>query len=217
MDNHAIIRLLIFLIIFLAGLYFYAFYKPIIEGLQTEGFKNKDKSSNSPRCPNILIQKDAKFYLYNSEIAQVPGVNPISFNNLEEYVKFLEWQRSVGIRCPVLYVQNSYNAQGQREYKIRPSVTDLQGGIPPSSSLTQKKPVKEMDIFSEDNIPAVDVNSNAYTNNRFDNCAIYNTSDGPHENISPDPMDPNWGGAEYTQSLVDAGYYADNEVSIAIN
>ena len=34
--------------------------------------------------------------------------------------------------------------------------------------------------------------------------------------ISPDPMNPNWGGAEYTQSLVDKGYYEDNEVSIAI-
>ena len=77
--------------------------------------------------------------------------------------------------------------------------------------------IKEMEIYSEDNIPAPDVNSNAYTNNRHDNCAIYNTTDGPDINISPDPMDPNWGGAEYTQSLVDAGYYADNEVSIAIN
>ena len=214
MDNHAIIRLIILFIIFLAGLYFYVFYRPTIEGLQN---KDTSSNSNSPRCPNILIQKDAKYYLYNSEIAQVPGVNPISFNNLEEYVKFLEWQRSAGIRCPVLYVQNSYNAQGQREYKIRPSVTDLQGGIPSSRPLSQKKPVKEMDIISDDNIPAADMNSNSYTNNRHDNCAIYNTTDGPDINISPDPMDPNWGGDKYTQGLVDAGYYADNEVSIAIN
>jgi len=33
---------------------------------------------------------------------------------------------------------------------------------------------------------------------------------------SPDPMDPNWGGADYTQSLVDKGFYADNEVKIAV-
>ena len=32
--------------------------------------------------------------------------------------------------------------------------------------------------------------------------------------ISPDPMNPNWGGADYTQSLVDKGYYKDNEVKI---
>jgi len=34
--------------------------------------------------------------------------------------------------------------------------------------------------------------------------------------VSPDPMDPNWGGAEYTQDLVDKGYYNQNQVSIYI-
>ena len=34
--------------------------------------------------------------------------------------------------------------------------------------------------------------------------------------ISPDPMNPNWGGAEYTQDLVDKGYYKDNVVSINV-
>jgi hypothetical protein len=36
------------------------------------------------------------------------------------------------------------------------------------------------------------------------------------EVISPNPMDSNWGGADYTQSLVDQGYYKDNEVSIRV-
>ena len=34
---------------------------------------------------------------------------------------------------------------------------------------------------------------------------------------SDNPMDPNWGGAEYTQALVDSGYYKGNEVSIRIS
>jgi hypothetical protein len=33
---------------------------------------------------------------------------------------------------------------------------------------------------------------------------------------SPNPMDTNWGGSDYTQGLVDKGYYADNEVTIAV-
>ena len=33
---------------------------------------------------------------------------------------------------------------------------------------------------------------------------------------SPNPMDQNWGGPDYTQNLVDQGYYKDNEVSIQI-
>ncbi len=34
--------------------------------------------------------------------------------------------------------------------------------------------------------------------------------------ISPDPMNPIWGGAEYTQDLVDKGYYKEDEVEIYI-
>ena len=34
--------------------------------------------------------------------------------------------------------------------------------------------------------------------------------------VSPNPMDPNWGGATYTQSLVDKGFYKDDEVQIYI-
>ena len=33
---------------------------------------------------------------------------------------------------------------------------------------------------------------------------------------SDNAMDPNWGGADYTQALVDTGYYKDNEVNIKI-
>ena len=34
---------------------------------------------------------------------------------------------------------------------------------------------------------------------------------------SPDPMDPNWGGAGFTQSLIDKGYYKGNTVKIQIH
>jgi hypothetical protein len=33
-------------------------------------------------------------------------------------------------------------------------------------------------------------------------------------NVSPNPMDTNWGGSEYTQNLVDKGYYQENEVKL---
>ena len=122
------IKFAIIFFIFLAGLYFYLYYSnnpKMLESLTT--------MNGELRCPNVLIQKDAKYYLYNSNIAEVPGVNPIMFNNLEEYTEFLEWQRGAGIRCPVLYVQNSYDVQGNRVYKIRPSVSELQGGLPPTT------------------------------------------------------------------------------------
>ena len=60
-------------------------------------------------CPNYLVEENNKIYLYNKKKTNIPGVNPIIFNNLEEYVQFLEFQRSKGIHCPVLELKKSYH------------------------------------------------------------------------------------------------------------
>ena len=52
-------------------------------------------SNNTPSCPDILIQKGSKIYLYNSKKAKIPGVNPIEFDNLEDYVQYLDWQNII--------------------------------------------------------------------------------------------------------------------------
>ena len=95
-----------------------------------EGLQGGASPVEQMRCPNLLIQKGAKYFLHNTELVEVPGVNPIEFNNLSEYVQFLEWQRGAGIRCPVLYLQQTYDVQGNKTYKVRPSVTEMQGGLP---------------------------------------------------------------------------------------
>ena len=56
-----------------------------------EGFRKVDSKKS---CPDLLVQKGTKIYLYNTNRAEVPGVNPITFNNLEEYTEFLDWQKS---------------------------------------------------------------------------------------------------------------------------
>ena len=48
----------------------------------TEGFNGQGT------CPDVLVQKDAKIYLFNSRKAEIPGINPIEFRNLEEYMSF---------------------------------------------------------------------------------------------------------------------------------
>lgn len=185
----------------------------IVEGLTT--------MNGELRCPNVLIQKGARLYLYNSSLAEVPGVNPITFNNLEEYTEFLEWQRSVGIRCPVLYLQNIYDAQGNLVYKARPSVSEPQGGLPPVSTpvALPLKFTPLVDASRQDG----EYNSNGYP--AYDQSDYYQGSITPLEQIknseanmlfSDNPMDPNWGGQEYTEALVNTGYYAGNEVTIAI-
>ena len=129
---------LLFIVLALAGMYFYA-------KAGQENFTNRE--SGEIRCPNILIQKGANFYLYNSKIAKVPGVNPVEFDNLEDYVEFLDWQRSQGIRCPVLYLQESFDAQGNPVYKVRPSVTELQGGLPPSIASSSGTTIYDVENF----------------------------------------------------------------------
>jgi hypothetical protein len=215
MDTHKIIQLVVFSIIFLSGLVFYAKYgtKSVVEGFDAKSL------TSGPRCPNILIQKGAKYYLYNSNVTQVPGVNPIAFNNLEEYVEFLEWQRAAGIRCPVLYVQNTYDVQGERVYKIRPSVTDLQGGLPPSIA-NATNPTLLVDSnrndppYNRGQYPSHDqtsyyVGTTTPLDVNLDSNMLYN-----QKGASDNPMDPNWGGADYTEELVESGYYKNTASSL---
>lgn len=196
----------------------------------------KESFMNADRCPNILIQKGNDFYLYNSRMAKVPGVNPLRFNSLEDYTEFVSWQRSQGIRCPVLYLQRSYDTQGNETYAMRPSPNDTQGGlqpvitygpaqqnenIPPEFSLGAQTLPPETKLFDANmNDPPYNVNSyppfdqqNQYIGLNTPLDKMFNENKG---GVSPNPMDPNWGGAEFTQRLIDQGYYRDNEVAIAI-
>jgi len=217
------------IILFLIGLYFYSKYNDpnFKEGL----INNKEK----PRCPNLLIQKDSKFFLYNSKLTKVPGVNPIEFNNLEEYVEFLDWQRSQGIKCPVLYLQKSYDAQGNSVYKARPSVSEPQGGLPSySTSSSSFNTLSPQQSIPSKTLPPISLlvdatrNDKPYNNNSypgFDQTSYYIGKNTPLDNMneisenmlySPNAMDSNWGGQEYTQKLVDKGYYNEDNVSIQI-
>jgi hypothetical protein len=223
----------VFILVFLIGLYFYA------KGSNPEAFTNK--YSKQPRCPNLLIQKGSRFYLYNSKLAEVPGVNPIEFNNLEDYTEFLDWQRSQNIRCPVLYLQETYDAQGNKVYKSRPSVSEPQAGLPPSAAspvgiASQIPPIMEtsMEPVGDQAYPnptlLVDATRNDPPYNQqsypaHDQTSYYIGTTTPLDKmdfdqeaakVSPNPMDPNWGGAAYTQNLVDKGYYKEDEVQIYI-
>lgn len=201
-----ILKLLLIVLIFLAGMHFYTKINrsgSLIEGL-----------TSGQRCPDVLIQKGDKFYLYNSKLVEVPGVNPVQFNSLEEYAEFLQWQQSSGIHCPVMYVQNTYDAQGERVYKVRPSATDPQGGLPPAKAVqdTLLVDATRNDMsFNYDSYPA------------YDQTSYYVGTSTPLDKMdeqkasmlySDNPMDPNWGGAGYTQALVDSGYYSANEVKM---
>lgn len=223
----------LFIVLFLIGLFFYAKGNDLTYTI-SEGFT--PDATKGPRCPNLLIQKGSRFYLYNSKLADVPGVNPIEFDNLEDYSEFLDWQRSQNIRCPVLYLQETYDAQGNKVYKSRPDVHEPQAGLPPSIASSSGQMITESNLGTPD-VPVypnptqlIDATRNdpPYNQNSYpahDQTDYYIGTTTPLDvmniqsekaSVSPDPMDPNWGGSEYTQSLVDKGYYKDNEVKLRV-
>ena len=182
----SIIKIIIIILIFLAGLHFYL-NNNISNLYSLEGMTSSMDNTINKKCPNMLIQRGLKYYLYNSKLAKVPGVNPIEFNNLEEYVEFTEWQRHEGIRCPILYLQHSYNAQGDGVYKIRPSVTEICGGLPPNVATPYASRLYNPATSNETPVPVND------SNNMSDN---YTT---PSQSLPTD-------NAKNFTKLVDAGH-----------
>ena len=153
-------------------------------------------SNNLSECPDILIQKENHIFLYNSKLAQIPGINPVKFSNLEEYVEFTKWQRSQGIKCPILFLQHSYDAQGNAVYKKRPSPMDLQGGLHPTSILDDNfTPQSKLVDATRNDLP---YNKNSFPG--FDPENQYVGLDTPIDKMfnsnggvaSANPMDSNW-------------------------
>lgn len=207
-------KILIIIIIFILGLVFSLINKP--ENI-IEKFTNKRKY----RCPNILIQKDKSIFLYNSDLAPVPGVNPIMFDNLNDYVEFTKWQRSQGIRCSVLFLQHSYDAQGNSVYKNRPSPECLEGGLEETKvNKNRQTPERSLLLNATRNNPP-------FNNNQFPGFDPHNQYIGlktpldemTNENskVSPNPMDTNWGGDRLTNKLINEGYYKGNEVALYVD
>ena len=121
-----IITVIFIVLTFLSTLYFYMFYY--------DTYNSVHKDIRTEKCPTLLIQKGDKIYLQNINEPEIPGVNPIIFDNLEDYVKVLEWQKSKGIECDVLFLKHEYDAQGNKVLKIRPDILEPSGGSQAKSS-----------------------------------------------------------------------------------
>lgn len=212
--------LILIAIIFLSGLYMCC--------------KKKSSEMRQPfttrnhRCPNVLVQKGSNILLYNTLLANIPGVNPIKFDTLEDYVEFTKWQRSQGIICPILYLQNSINAQGQSVYNVRPDPLDPMGGSPTMvdpSLLTVPDSVRipnvDQSLLLDASRNDPPYNENSYPGFDPDNQDVgiitplsnYHNV-GSSQAQSANAMDSNWGGVQYSEDAVDAGNYKEDEVYI---
>ena len=217
-------KLLVILFIFIIGCIYYTNSYNIF---QVEPMKNKENMYNnvSKRCPNMLIEKDGRYALFNSDLAVVPGVNPIEFSSLDEYSEFLDWQKSQKINCPILYLQYTTDTQNNDLIQVKPSLFENDGGTPYKDIISFGKENEEyyeknkMHDATKDSTP----NSNhKYNTNMFQGFDETNQNIGldtpldkiysSNSNKSANPMDTNWGGKKYTESKIKAGDYKGREV-----
>lgn len=124
---------------------------------------------------------------------------------MEEYTEFLAWQKSQGINCPVLFLENSYDAQGNSVYRARPSVHNLQGGL--GYSLLSGTENNNIEPGFDPANQEIGVETQLDQMNEKEASLLYST----------DAMMDNWGGGAYTQYFVDRGDFSGNEVYLAVD
>jgi|UniRef100_A0A6C0H4K1 hypothetical protein len=191
------------------GLYYYInsykYYEPL-------------ENNTTTQCPNMLIEKDGKYHLYNSKKKIVSGVNPITFDNLEDYTKYIEWQNNKNISCPILYLQYSSDAQNNELIQVKPSIFENDGGLP----------VKIKDLLKQDTDVDNKILDASKDNNKIFNTNMFNGFDSQNQDIGLDtpldkifhqpgkksvnPMDPHWGGKNYTLDAVNRGDFEERYV-----
>jgi hypothetical protein len=97
-----------------------------------ESIKTQTKPKKlSDRCPRVLIKSGTHILLYNSSNFQEE--EPTVFYNLDEYINYVNYQKTLGNDCPVLFLQQENDAQGNDVYRLRPSPFEQQGGMLPLS------------------------------------------------------------------------------------
>lgn len=87
-----------------------------------------------PGCPNVLIKKGNLLLLIDTHSPPQTGKNPIIFKHLDEYIYYAKMQRESGKNsCPILFLQEESNAQGEDVYRVRPGPFDK--SVPPGPSI----------------------------------------------------------------------------------
>jgi len=214
--SYNIIYLLI--IVLIISYYFFIMQK------SKEGFTNDNNTHSNMRCPNLLVQKGSEIFLYNTKLNTVPGVNPLRFKNLEEYKDFIKWQRSNGIFCPVLYLKQEYNTQGERIYKLRPDINEPQCGLPQINvNSLSKIPIndKQFTLLTDSGRNDKPYNSGSLPSFDPKNQDIGKITPQDFLNQSnnfaqDNAMDPQWN-PEQSQRDINNGKFEDNNVSIYIS
>ena len=216
-------KLLIILVIFVLGIYYYANSYQVLENME-----NKESE-----CPNMLIEKDGEIYLFNSKKPLKDNENPIKFNNLEDYAKFVKLQKDNNIECAALVLQYTTDTQNNDLIQIKSSIFESDGGVSPmtkdvdadTDTDTEKK--KKNEYYERNKILDATLDSTPNSDIKF-NTNMYSGFDSHNQSVgldtpldklyheksksSANPMDPHWGGKKFTKTKVESGEYRDRYI-----
>ena len=150
------------LAVFTLGLYYCLNYthKDVVESFTSEYDYEKYKVDPSipDKCYNLLVQKGNHYHLVNTKKAMIPGVNPIKFNDLGEYIEYAKWQQKMNKECPILYLQETFSANGKTKFRLLDDPLNPKGGV--KSELLHNPPLFDTYVdASKDNKP---YNENSY-------------------------------------------------------
>ena len=143
-------------------------------------------------CPNILIQKGNVLWLYNKDKETIPGINPIIFEKLSDYTKYVEWQQQQNINCPVLYFQEIETTEGEKKLRHFPNYLNKNAGLKSFDGLYYSKE-------QNDYIPTI-----RKTSNFKPTLKLYNENAEYTENA----MNTNWLGASKTRKNIYKAKYS---------
>ena len=168
--------------------------------------------SHSDGCPDLLIRKGTHLQLIDTKNRRIPGINPINFQNLDEYVQYVRFLKSTGKNCPILYFQETYDAQNKKGYRLLPDPMEPSAGLPSNMPAYQKEFDKLPKLIP--NILLMDSNRDdpPYNQNQFsgfDEQDQYVGAITPLDKIQSidDPMNKNWAGHKVTIQSVQSGKY----------
>lgn len=73
----------------------------------------------SNECPTTMIREGDKILLYNPKMVDIPGVNPIRLNSINEYQEYVRWQHASGLNCPLLHLEKTDKMSDENNYEIK--------------------------------------------------------------------------------------------------
>ena len=189
------------LVVFLFLVFIAGFFVLLNNNVRTESTKTKSNTKTKTEtetetetetktennCPNLLVRKGNKLSLLNSDAEYNPGKNPLFFNNLEEYKKYVEIQNNNGFFCPVLYLQEENDAQGNDVYKMYSNPFEIENGLQSIQLKNHHTDTDNLDTSKE-----ITFNQDFYR--PFNSFGQYNDEFIDTDTSNKNPMNSNWSG-----------------------